>query len=98
MGPANLDSDGAGQTPVQTVLGAADDLDRNDLAQQVIRALDVDRLQIGRATDGLTGVAPLLLEQDGQGLARLSGVEGGLLFEQEGRSRCNRSSPTFSST
>jgi carbamoyl-phosphate synthase large subunit len=52
---------------------------------QMIRIIDMDRLEIGRATDGLAaiGMAALAVEQDIQGPARLGLVEGRLLFGQQ---------------
>jgi phosphate starvation-inducible protein PhoH len=48
---------------------------RNDLADQAIRRDRVHRLQIGAAADQLARVAARALEQHGQDLADLIGVE-----------------------
>src|SRR5690606_31736531 len=60
LGPA---ASRIGQPSRQAVLLAADDLDRNDPADQMIRVVDVNRLQIGRPADGLAAVAARLFEQ-----------------------------------
>src|SRR5690606_7049618 len=72
------------QSARQAVLLAADDLDRKDPADQLICVLDVDRLQIGRAADGLGAVAALLLEQHRQDASGQRLVEGDLLLGQQG--------------
>jgi hypothetical protein len=73
-----------GETASQAVGQNSCDFDLAYVAQEWEGAIDMDRLEIGTAPNGLAGFAPWLLEQHRKRAARTTLVECLLLFGQQG--------------